>query len=204
MASIGVEVAENRGSAVTTSGRGPVVPLKTRGLFAALEAERRGDPVPMERWHEVAFPLVVTAFTRAWRDLNEAEEIATTVEEQALHVLRQGEFIHHELAWIRQVAMNAHNSGWRHMRRAPLRLDAVPEPAAPKEAERPDDSELGLLHEAVQRLRTPDREVLLWELQGIESAEILAAIRESSGIGAEGARKVVQRAHKRLHPRSRP
>jgi DNA-directed RNA polymerase specialized sigma24 family protein len=194
----------NRGSAVGTTGRGPVIPLAARGLFAALEAERRGDPAPIERWHAIAYPLLVTSFTRAWLESNEAEEIAATVEEQALHVLERGKDIHAELAWIRQVAVNAHNSGWRRKQRTPVSLDAVPEPAAPEEAERPDDSELGLLHEAVQRLKTPDHEVVLWELQGIERPEILAAIRVSSNISAEGARKVVQRANQRLLPRSRP
>lgn len=184
--------------AVDTRWHNPVIPPEARGLFAALAAVRPGDSRLLDRWFDVGFPALVTSFTRAWSDANEAEEVAMALVEQAARLVREGAVVHDEAAWVCRVGINEHCSRWRRTKRARRSVEEIREPSSLEDADRFRDSDFVQVRVVLRRLPTPYLEVILWELEGHERAEILIAVQHSSRVGPEGARKIVLRAIERL------
>lgn len=149
-----------------TSGRGPGIPPEAAGLFAAIEADRLGNPLPLRTWLRVGWPVLVSTL-RSWAyGPRTAEGVADDVVFAVLCAVAAGRHVGDERAWIAAIARNRLRDGWREQERffRLRRLLARDEVVTAKVRSAGPFSVRRSLAEAAMLLPTPYREAALLEL----------------------------------------
>ena len=178
--------------------RRPSIPREAGGLIAALDAARRGDDGPLERWNRGAREVLWHSLRRSGLDAASADDAVTHVLERAFHAVAKGRRIASEPAWIAAVAASVRGAARRQTaRERKLRVAAVREvfiAADPLAAAEHRE----VLIAAARRLPPPYAHICVMRgIAGRTAPQIAAALRSWRPVGADQARKL-QRAATRM------